>query len=147
MDTGFETVWRRVTGSTAADDEQTKLRRWIGEEATAAEIYASLLRKTSGMVHETLAAVLNSKRKRLRQLRVLYFLRTGEILSPQPERPSARPLREALRDCYHAELSMAESYRTAAVGGKADTSAFLAESAEASERQASAVRRLLERLL
>ena len=148
MDNGFEKVWRRVTGSAAVVDEMTYLRRLIGEEAASAQTYASMLKRAGyGQLREVLALLKRTKLQQLRQLRVLYFLRTGERPEPQSWECPAEPMMTMLRRCYQAELAAAESYRAAEGGAKPDAATLFQALAEASEGQAVLLRKLLERFV
>ena len=148
MESGFASVWSRVTGACPAEDEQTKLRRWILDEAQSIRAYEALL--LTGLpkpVSTVLRQIRSEKRRRLKRLQTMYFLRTGDTFAISlPE--GAKPLSflKGLRNQYVEELAQAESFRHAASAGS-DLSEVCLELAEENRNTAARLRSLAERLL
>ena len=148
MESGFTSVWNRVTGACPAEDEQTKLRRWIRDEAQSIRAYEALLRAALPKPANTmLRQVLSGKKRRLKRLQTMYFLRTGDTFAvslPQEGKPLS--FLHGLRDQYAVELTQAECYRQAASAG-GDLSEVCALLAEENRNTAAGLRSLAERLL
>ena len=148
MESGFASVWNRVTGSCPAEDEQTKLRRWIRDEAENIRAYEALLRGTQPKPANTmLRQVLNEKRRRLKRLQTMFFLRTGDIyVFTLPEEAKPPSFLQGLRHQYAEELAQAESFRQASSAGS-DLGEVCALLAEENRAAAARLRSLAERLL
>ncbi len=148
MDADFASVWSRVTGGRPAEDELTKLRRWLRDEAEGIRSYETMLRyRLPPHARETLGTLLKTERRHLRQLRTLYYLRTGDSwLPPKPEEQEQPPLMKSLRERYAAVLAQEESYRQAA-SERRDTAALCESLAGEEAANAAQLRELTRRLL
>ena len=148
MESGFASVWNRVTGACPAEDEQTKLRRWIRDEAESIRAYEALLRMgLPKQVDTMLRQILSEKRRRLKRLQTMFFLRTGDILVFRlPEEAKPQSFLQSLRKQYAEELAQAESFRQAATAGS-DLGEVCALLAESNRAAAARLRSLAERLL
>ncbi len=148
MESGFASVWNRVTGACPAEDEQTKLRRWIRDEAGSIRAYEALLR--TGLpkpVNTMLRQILWEKRRRLKRLQTMHFLRTGDTLVfTLPEETKPPSFLRGLRNQYAEELAQAESFRQASSAGS-DLGEVCQELAEENRAAAARLRSLAERLL
>ena len=148
MESDFASVWSRVTGLRPTEDELTKLRRGMGDEAGELFAYEALLRGAlSAPVRDTLKVLLRSKQRHLKELRTLYYLRTGDVRSQRERAGQNRlPLMKALRDRYTASLALAESYRNSAEDAR-DLRSLCALLAEDEDQNALRLRRLIKSLL
>ena len=148
MESGFASVWNRVTGSTPPEDATIRLRRWIKDEAQGVRTYEALLRMSAVKpVHETIRQVLSDERMHLKRLQTMYYLHTGDICLPEvSEEPKPNSLLQGLRSQYARELSQAESLGRAGSGGS-DLEALFAELGEDKRQIAARLRGLAERLL
>ena len=148
MESDFASVWSRVTGLRPTEDELTKLRRWMGDEAGELIAYEALLRGSlSAPVRDTLKVLLRSKQRHLKELRTLYYLRTGDVWSQRGRTMKTMPpLMKALRDRYAASLALAESYRRSTEDAR-DLRALCALLAEDEDLNALRLRRLTKSLL
>lgn len=84
--TGFDDVWKRVTGSSAplseAYSEETMLRELIHSETCAAQYAAALARMFQGDGRAVLVRHAADAKRHGRRLRAEYYIRTG--VSPAP---------------------------------------------------------------
>ena len=148
MDADFSSVWSRVTGVRPPEDELTRLRRWMGDETRELHACEELLRgHLPAPVRDTLTAVLRVKRRDLKELQTMYYLRTGDSWpQPKPEKRKRETLMNALRERYAASMDMADGYRGCA-SERRDLSSLCAELAENEEANARKLRGLIKRLL
>ena len=148
MESDFASVWSRVTGLRPTEDELTKLRRWMGDEAGELFAYEALLRGSlSASVRDTLKVLLRSKQRHLKELRTLYYLRTGDVRRLQGRTGQTKPpLMKALRDRYAASLALAEGYRSCNEDAR-DLRALCAILAEDEDLNALRLRRMIKSLL
>ncbi len=148
MESGFASVWNRVTGSAPPEDAAIRLRRWIRDEAQGVRAYEALLRMVAvKTAHETIRQILSDERMHLKRLQTMYYLHTGDICLPEvSEEPKPNSLLQGLRSQYARELSQAESLGRAGSGGS-DLEALFSELAEDKRKIAARLRGLVERLL
>ena len=148
MGSDFASVWSRVTGMRPAEDELTKLRRWMGDETEELRAYEMILRSSlPNQVRETLSSILRDKRRHMKELQTLYYLRTGDVWNlPKPGDRRKQPLMKALRERYAAAISLAVSYRDCAAEQR-DLASLCAALAQDEDTLAMKLRSLIKRLL
>lgn len=148
MESGFASVWSRVTGTVQTEDGLTKLRRWMEDEAGQLRAYEMILRgPVSAPVQSSLDFLLRAKQRHLTELRTLYYLRTGDSWSlPKGEKDNRPPLMRSLRELYAASADLAESYRNSGVNER-DLAALCAELASDEDLNGIHLRRLVRSLL
>jgi rubrerythrin len=148
MESDFAAVWGRVTGEIPAENELSRLRRWIRDEAEECSAYEELLHASlPSAIRETLRGILREERRHLKQLQTLYYLRTGDSAVPAHAGNGKRmPFLQAMRERYAAELSQSESYGKAAAEKK-DLAALCLQLSAEEEMHALQLRRIMERLL
>ena len=149
MEPSFPAVWSRVTGATPGEDERAMLRRWHREAAEARQFYSVVSQRAgSPAARETLRSIGTEEERQLRRLAALYYLRTGEHLSPLPaEIVPIRPLLTVLRERYRQALERAADYRQAAEHVPEDTAELALSLAKEERDHARALLGLAERLL
>ncbi|MBR4703833.1 MAG: hypothetical protein IKO91_08305 [Oscillospiraceae bacterium] len=149
MEPSFSAVWSRVTGAVPAEDELLSLRRWSQEAAEAARYFSVLSRRTGDpAIRETLRTIHREEEKQFRRLSSLYYLRTGERLSPASgESIPRRPLLEDLRERYLLAQERSEAYIRASESAQEDTKELCLTLCEEEKRHARQLKVLVERLL
>ena len=148
METDFAEVWGRVTGGRPAEDELTRLRRWIRDEWEGIAADEALLsQRVPPQVRKTLSVLLSQEKRRLRKLQAVYYLRTGDVcIPPKTARQAASPLMKTLRERYSALLTQADGYRNFPEEPR-DLAGLCAELAAEKEAHAFRLRQLVESLL
>ena len=123
----FDAVWRRVMSESAysqanaginADNpdaaEAARLRTFMDDEATDAQMYSVLAGILCGRAHKTLAAISADERRHLKKLRATHFIRTGKTYMPPAACPFIHSVRETLRLKILGEMEGADAYLKAA---------------------------------
>jgi rubrerythrin len=149
MEPSFSAVWSRVTGSVPPEDELAAIRRWSQEAAEAARFFSVLSRRTGDpAVRETLRSISREEEKQLRRLSSLYFLRTGDRLSPSSGLSiPRRPILEDLRERYLLAQERSEAYARASESAPEDTKELCLALSEEEKGHARQLKVLVERLL
>ncbi len=147
MESGFESVWSRVTGGSVQDNVDAALDHWIREEARGIRVYETLLHsRLPDPVRKTFHQILNIKHRQLKQLQVMVFLRTGDTIAVLHEdKEDSASLPYKLRERYRAEAEQAERYRRFQTK-QPELSALSTRLAEENEGIAQRLRMLLTRL-
>ncbi len=131
-------VWTRVLQTTRLPEmpqvpAEAELLSMIEGEQKASAAYLSLARR-GGNYAPLLRSMAAQEASHARRLQVLYYLLTGQ--KPKPRAAAVRTpgkLRDALHDCYMAELSSVRTYCAAAQQRKEHAELFYALARE--ERQ------------
>lgn len=146
MGASFEAVWSRVTSG--GDDGLAELHRRLRREAEIRRLCEAQQRqRIAPAVRETLALLGRHAAGRYRQLLALHFLCIGGVWKP-PEAPEGSlRLPQALCEIYRmlSEDTGAAAEAESKLGP--DASALLQQMAEEMRADASALRRLAEKLL
>jgi rubrerythrin len=125
----FDAVWRRVMSGGTEDAQRPgakpkahdpsaaeagRLRSFMDDEATDAQIYGLLARKFRGRTRQTLLCLSSEERCHLKKLRAKYFILTGRTYAPPAACPFARNVPETLRLKVMDEAESAKAYLDAA---------------------------------
>ncbi len=149
METKFERVWNRVTGTEPKDDAG-KLEEFIRYELRDAEDYKRLARRTGAQsIRNLLFRLSEDEHKHARKLQASSYLLFGGKAGPiKPQHSEDKRILSALRSKYAEEISSAEAYSSAARSTARDGLRTLYGELAAEERKhAEALCKLLESLL
>ena len=148
METDFASVWSRVTGIGSAEDELSRLRRWLDDEWAGIRADEALLgRRLPPSVRRILSQIFTQEKMQFRRLQTLYYLRTGDVYIPStPTGDSGLSALNALRERYASILTQAESYRQCREGAR-DLTGLCEELTAEKQMQASRLRQLVGSLL